>query len=129
MKCAEVTLKLSAYMDGELDPSTARAVAGHLDACSACGKEFEAFSRVDGLVRALPRADLPEGFAAALASRARPRRPAQPTRSFDMFGRVLRFFEAFYNLLGLEVAPATRALDEFNDIPSSFIGYAYFRVY
>jgi anti-sigma factor RsiW len=129
MQCIQVKAKISAYMDGELDAARARSVADHLEACDACRKEFEAFAAVDGYVHALPQAELPADFAATVASRARLRRPAETSRSFDVFGRLLRFFEAFFNLLGLEVSPATRALDEFNDVPSSFIGYAYFKVY
>jgi anti-sigma factor RsiW len=129
MNCDEATIKISAYMDGELDAAEARSVAEHLTTCGACRKEFEAFSKVDGFLQALPQADLPAGFAAELVSKTRLRRSAGTPRSFGALGRLLRFFEAFFNLLGLEVSPATRALDEFNDVPSSFIGYAYFKVY
>lgn len=130
MNCAEASIWISAYLDGELDPETALAVAGHLETCDGCRGEFEALSSVDGMMRALPREDLPSGFAAAVAASALAGRKAVVSFApSGAFGRLMRFFETFFNLLGLEVSLATRALDEFDDVPSSFIGYAYFKVY
>ena len=129
MNCAEVTKKISAYMDGELDAAESRFVSDHIAVCEACRREFEALTGVDGLVNALPKIDLPEGFASSVALKARMPRPVEEAHPQGISARLLQFFEAFFDLLGLDVSPATRALDEFNDVPSSFIGYAYFKVY
>ena len=41
---------------------------------------------------------------------------------------MLEYCERFIELLEPEARVGTRSLDEFNDIPASFIGYAYFRI-
>ncbi len=37
---------LQSYLDGEVDPSTARDVAGHLESCADCDLESETYRRI-----------------------------------------------------------------------------------
>ena len=54
MKCERVQIKLSAYMDGELDASLHREIADHLKQCPECREELEELSGADTLLRGLP---------------------------------------------------------------------------
>ncbi|MEO7454718.1 MAG: zf-HC2 domain-containing protein, partial [Gemmatimonadaceae bacterium] len=56
MTCAEVRENLGAYVDGELSPDVAMAIADHLTTCAACAAEYEAMLTTvrtvrEGLVR------------------------------------------------------------------------------
>lgn len=56
MTCAANRELLSAYVDGELPPDRAAAIAGHLTTCADCAREYEATLRTvrtlrEGLVR------------------------------------------------------------------------------
>ena len=53
-----------------------------------------------------------------------------PSRQFlhRAWKAMLEYCERFIELLEPEARVGTRSLDEFNDIPASFIGYAYFRI-
>ncbi len=55
-----------------------------------------------------------------------------PRRSATLIQRtgtyLVSFFEKLFNLLDPASSPNTHALEEFNDAPTSFIGYAYFRI-
>ena len=46
--------RLSALVDGELDPTEEAVARGHLAACEACAGELAATARVQALVRGLP---------------------------------------------------------------------------
>ena len=56
---------LSAWLDGELEPSEATAVATHLDACSACAAERDEVEAGRAAVRRLPSLDPPPGALSA----------------------------------------------------------------
>ncbi len=132
MKCEKVRTKLSAYIDGELDAEFHREIADHLDRCPGCREELEAFGRVDELVGGIPRFEPPAGFAAAVASRAQSVGPAAREPHFlrRAWKALLEYSERFFDLLEAGTKPGirSRSLDEFNDVPASFIGYAYFKV-
>jgi len=90
MNCAATRERLSAYVDGELPPDEAAAVAEHLTSCAACALEYEAVLKTvrtlrEGLVRhrapdvlrarvrAALRDQQPDGVVAAPAPIARRR--------------------------------------------------------
>jgi hypothetical protein len=52
---------LSARLDEELDPATARTVDRHVASCTACRAELDGLDRARGAVRALPRINAPAG--------------------------------------------------------------------
>ena len=68
MNCQETLLLLQAYLDGELEGEDRRAVASHLQACSACRRECAAQHEVlGGLTQALAEeTQAPAGLRAAV---------------------------------------------------------------
>ena len=80
MTCARVRSRLSEWLDGELDPASARAVSSHLAECAACARRVEELQAISGLLAELPRLAAPEPVAPAVLDRlemeAETRRPA-----------------------------------------------------
>ncbi len=79
MSCHGVRTRLSEWLDGELDPVAARAVAAHLASCAACARRADELRAVSGLFADLPRVES-ETVAARVALRleiaSSARRPA-----------------------------------------------------
>jgi len=130
VKCEAIRLRLVAYMDGELDTELQGQFAAHLRQCEECRKELEALGDVDALVTSLPRYGPSADFARILVSKVR--YTVAPVRKGPILQRawktLLEYSGRFVELLEPETRVGTRSLDEFNDIPDSFIGYAYFKV-
>ena len=130
MECNEVLNKISPYLDGETDPALSEEISRHLALCSACRAELARFGAVDGAVKRIPRFQLPPEFAAgvvATACKSAVREP-KPALAARVFAPIVNIFQNFIRLLGLETPGGNHALDEFDDVPSCFIGYAYFRI-
>lgn len=53
MTCAEVARLISAYLDGELDPVAATAIADHLALCRDCPPEAAALAELRSALRSL----------------------------------------------------------------------------
>ncbi|HBZ55045.1 MAG TPA: hypothetical protein DEO88_06535 [Syntrophobacteraceae bacterium] len=130
MNCDKVQIKLSAYMDGEIDTQLHREIVAHLDRCPQCRQELEELGGVDAMLRGLPQYDLPADFAKAMVARMQDVVSRERTGHFlhRAWEALLESSERFLELLDPESRTGTRSLDEFNDIPASFIGYAYFRL-
>lgn len=64
--CEQVGAVLQAYLDGELGPEDAEAVAGHLRFCDRCGIEATTAERVITAIRR-QRPDLDDGSLERLA--------------------------------------------------------------
>ena len=45
-RCRRVAKVLQSYLDGEVEPPTARAVAAHLEECRRCGLEASVYSTI-----------------------------------------------------------------------------------
>jgi len=129
VKCEKVQIKLSAYLDGELDAEVHRELADHLKQCPECREELEEFSGLDTLIRGLPRLSLPDAFAKVVVASVRNAVTSEPRKLFlsRAWKALLEHSERFFELLEPESGAGIRSLDEFNDIPASFIGYAYFK--
>ncbi len=123
MQCRDVSARISAFIDHELDPALARKTAGHIRECAECRREFEALSGLDALIGDLPRYDPRPGFAERLVSRVSGPPAREESRGFWAW-----LFTALFRLLGPSSTPGTRTLEEFDDVPASFIGHAYFRI-
>jgi anti-sigma factor RsiW len=81
---------LSAYLDGELDPSTAKLVKEHLDACKECTQELEGLRSIDVSVRSV-KSELPdEGYFEFFPSRLRARLESEGTRAVPAAGVRVR---------------------------------------
>jgi anti-sigma factor RsiW len=128
--CDQIQTKLSAYVDGELDAKPHREIEAHLKQCLACRRELEELAGIDTLLKALPRYSPPADFAKVLVSRVQV--TVSPGTSRGVLHRawqaLLAHSETFFDLFVPEAGVGTQSLDEFNDIPASFIGHAYFKV-
>jgi anti-sigma factor RsiW len=79
--CADVAVRLSAWIDGELDASTAAEVREHLAVCVSCQRRHALLAAASRAVRSLPEETVSAGFedafrrrlAAAQAGAGRPR--------------------------------------------------------
>jgi Putative zinc-finger len=79
--CADVAIRLSAWIDGELDASTAAGVREHLAVCVSCQRRHALLAAASRAVRSLPEETVSAGFedafrrrlAAARTSAGRPR--------------------------------------------------------
>jgi hypothetical protein len=73
--CAQAASVLNAYVDGELEPVTRRAISRHLDSCSDCQSRVEALRRVGDLVRQHARPEAAgralDGLASGVIGRVR----------------------------------------------------------
>lgn len=68
--------RLSAYLDGELSPGEAAAVAHHVQGCPPCQAELDGANRVRQLLRELRTPEVPFGMVERLI--IRPRRRVLP---------------------------------------------------
>lgn len=127
MNCREVLDKISAYMDNELEPAASRTIASHLETCAACREEFDSLSAMDALVRDLPRYEVPASFARETVRKMqRMHAPAQRTLAQRAAALLLNIVETFSGPPSAD--RDAHVLEEFDDIPESFIGHAYFRI-
>jgi predicted anti-sigma-YlaC factor YlaD len=62
MKCQEIEILLSAYIDGEVTEEEKRLVEAHLNACDACQTTMTEFSRLHTFYSELERQEAPAGF-------------------------------------------------------------------
>jgi anti-sigma factor RsiW len=69
MECAEVFSRLSAWLDGELEPEEARRVEEHLARCESCRRQRVLLGATSRAVRALPPETVSDGFDARLRRR------------------------------------------------------------
>lgn len=130
LTCSEVLERISAYLDGETEPALSDGISRHLAECSACRTEAERLSEVDLALRELPRYEVSRGFTAALVAAVR--EPAAPSRKPDwpsrIFARIFEMFEEFIRPPEPQRPEGIHALEEFDDVPSSFMGHAYFSI-
>ena len=59
ISCIEVVELVSDYLDGELDPVTARRVAAHLELCPPCAHYVEQIRQTAATLGELPTETLP----------------------------------------------------------------------
>ena len=130
MNCSQITRKLSAYMDDELDAATSHVIKEHLEGCPECLESLHGFREVDNLVNGLPKIDPSTDFASRVVSAA--------LRTSDVSSRVTvpfasrlkhavtRVSEAIFSLFEPGAGPNTRTLDEFNDCPPLSLSFIYF---
>lgn len=130
MKCREVVSRMAAYIDEELEPTLAERISAHISHCSSCKEELQAFSSIDAMLRDLPRNSLPAAFSAGVLDATERTAYSSDHRGFFgvLWSTLFDRLEQLFNLLQAESAPRTKSLEEFNDVPSSFIGHAYFKI-
>jgi anti-sigma factor RsiW len=69
MTCALVRRRLSEWIDGDLEPSLARRLEGHLSLCPECQQRARELRAVGRLVARLPRLEPPEAVGVQVANR------------------------------------------------------------
>lgn len=131
MQCEDVRLRLSAYLDDELEAPLAGRVAAHLEHCRQCREELEGLDGVDSLIKQLPPLSLSADFTRNLLFGLRAAVSREPQRfSLRRLGKTLsQYAEQFFQLLEPETYSRVLSLDEFGDMPTSFIGHAYFKAF
>lgn len=85
MRCGEVKNRLNAYLDGELDERSRRAVEAHISKCAACRETLTELRTIAaGIKVSMPDKPAPEGFEAkVMAAAARMRREATSDRKAE----------------------------------------------
>jgi predicted anti-sigma-YlaC factor YlaD len=58
MRCEKIRPYLSAYLDGEIDPTTRSEVEKHLADCDSCRKEYQSFVKLKEVTDRMRFADL-----------------------------------------------------------------------
>ena len=132
MNCSQITRKLSAYMDDELDAATSHLIKRHLEGCPECLEFLRGFREVDNLVHALPKIHPSADFTSLVVSAAI-RTSDAPSRSTVPFisrlkRAVTRVSETVFSLFEPGAGPNIRTLDEFNDCPPLSLSFIYFRL-
>ena len=69
--CLEVSRKLSAYLDGALEPESRAAVEAHLPACNQCAGELRLMSELDTDMKRLPSVEPSPFFTARVMAAVR----------------------------------------------------------
>lgn len=130
MKCREVVSRMAAYVDAELEPTEVETISAHISRCPACKEELQAFTSIDAMLTDLPRSRLPVAFSARVLAAAEGTEYSSDHPGFlgALWSTLFDRLEGLFDLLQAESAPRTKSLEEFNDVPSSFIGHAYFKI-
>lgn len=89
MDCKELSLKLNAYLDGELSGQMAARVREHLQACPRCAEEMDELRLVKRTLDAVPGAALAPDFATRIRKQAEERQKAR-TRLIPIGLRLVR---------------------------------------
>jgi len=131
MRCVDVTERLSAYLDRELEPALEQPVREHLHGCVRCREELADLRAIDAEIQALPHVGMSAEFAEAVTARVCKdflARDGSPVGRAGLFGRLANLLEALFELLEASGSPRTRTLDEFSDFPPLSMGYVYCRL-
>ncbi len=129
MKCPKVQDHLSAWLDGELAPEVAAAIARHLESCAGCCRELAQLEALEQALGALPPAALPPGLPEKVGARL-PRPPRRGWQSLALAaslvlgillgGAMARDFYPLTRDTGVE--PEVASLDAFYDFPQGSMG-------
>lgn len=115
MTCERARALLGGYLDNELPPSEASAVASHLESCTACRQQYAALGAVGPAIRhRLPRLAAPDVLRSRITSALRDADQAQARSRARSRGFWLRQIAA-----GLVIAVASSAVTLFVSRQSS----------
>ena len=81
--CADVAVRLSAWIDDELEPSAAAEVRNHLTGCVSCQRRHALLTAASTAVRRLPAETVSAGFEDAFRRRLATARRRPGTRAGD----------------------------------------------
>jgi len=144
MSCQRVKKKLSAYMDGALQPEDQKEIKNHLDNCQDCADELKNLQVVWEALDILPQAERTPYFYTRLKARiessSRNGKPVWKKQLWVPFAFAAAMFAGLFlgqsvgkgingngskqEILG-ESYTEDELLDAFNDFPSSSMGNVY----
>ena len=131
MKCHQARIRISAYLDHELDAASARQLKSHLRQCAMCREVLTDFEALDNTVRELTETVPSPGFAAQTVRMARETeaiRASEAQGRLSLFERLSRIAMDFVDMVTSTRSPSTGTLDEFNDFPPLSMGHIYFKL-
>ena len=133
MNCSQVTGKLSAYLDDEVDGATSRLIGEHLEGCPKCLEFLRGFREVDTqMVYGLPKIDPSPDFTSRVVSAALRASDVARQETMPFVSRfkhsLMETLEAIFSVFERRGGPSTRTLDEFNDCPPLSMSFIYFRL-
>ena len=108
MLCSRVQNQLSAYCDREVTGAEMLEIRRHLDRCGDCRAEHESLQQVRALLGALPAAEPPRAFDAAMLTAPRPSRWAVLAQAYGSHMRA--YLNEWRAAWSLGPAGAQRAL-------------------
>jgi hypothetical protein len=130
MECFQIRERIPAFIDGEVDETTSRAIETHLDGCSGCLEYLRGLEDVDDLVRGLPTLDLSPDFTSRVVSAIIGTSDAAGRETVSYGSRLKQtislLLEAVVSLFEPESSQSTRTLDEFSDCPPLSMSNVYF---
>jgi anti-sigma factor RsiW len=121
---------MSAYLDGELDKESSRAIASHTELCEPCREYLNGLQGIDALIGDLPRIEVSQGFTRQVVARAKKWEELAlgKRRGISAFASFMQLFEALLDALARDKAPLTHTLDEFGDFPPLSMSCIYFQI-
>lgn len=129
MQCQDARRKISAYMDGEIDPESARSLEHHMSRCGPCREAAADFRDVDSRVRSLwaPGA-AHEGLKRLLVMGKEPR-SATAEKRWDRspLSALIRLMSSIVDLMETRRS-SMHTLDELDDFPPLFLGSIYLKM-
>lgn len=84
MRCQQIQELLSAYLDGEVEPSQQAQIKAHLEDCATCRCQWEDLVASVTLLRGLPEVSPPESFREQLLHKLEGQRLYAPRRRFRL---------------------------------------------
>jgi anti-sigma factor RsiW len=132
MQCRQAMVRISAYIDGELDAASRNDLESHLRQCPQCRSALNELQGVDHKLRSLPRAELGPDFSRQLITVMGERGVTDRAHLPGFLPAVAAssgLLGALRGLLGLATQSGNNPLDEFNDFPPLSIGSAYFNIF
>lgn len=130
MHCDKIRIKLSAYLDNELESEISRRVEEHLAECSGCRKELKTLKTINRRIMDFPWLRVSEGFDEKIMFSVD---KSETDKKHEQIIRraivsATNFFESLFGLIRAEKWPSTRSLDEFGDFPPCSLGRVYFKL-
>ena len=129
MLCDKIRIKLSAYLDSELESEILRQVDEHLFKCAGCREELEALQTVDRRIMDFPMLRFSEGFTEKVMSRAiKSENHKKNERIRRAIVSAISFFQDFFDLVKSKKGSSTQTLEEFGDFPPCSLGSVYIKL-
>ncbi|MBW1848117.1 MAG: zf-HC2 domain-containing protein [Deltaproteobacteria bacterium] len=130
MHCDEIRIKLSAYLDNELEAEISWRVEEHLAECCGCRKELKTLKTINQRIMDFPWLRVSEGFDKKIMSSVD---KSETHKKHEQIIRraivsAINFFERLFGLISTEKWPSTQSLDEFGDFPPCSLGRVYFKL-